>query len=151
MAFCFLEFFIFYIILFKEYRKEPLYIISFISLLFIPWYKTGFWNFFVMRVSIPALIILMLYVLRYFIKNGFKSKQDLRWLCMAIIIVIGAITPSQEIINSINFTLFKSSNAPTYDLKTLSTIDRTKLFALDSYVIIDPEKSYFFKNFARMK
>ena len=151
VLFCFLEFGIFYVLLDKKYGKEPFYIISFMSLILIPWYKGGISNDFAMRASIPSLIILMIYVSRYFIEKGFKTNRDLRGISIAVCIAVGAITPSQEIIRSINVTLFKTRKLVTDDFKTFSTINENKLRDFNTFIAIDPKETFFFKNLSRME
>jgi len=93
----------------------------------------------------------MIYVSRYFIEKGFKTNRDLRGISIAVCIAVGAITPSQEIIRSINVTLFKTRKLVTDDFKTFSTINENKLRDFNTFIAIDPKETFFFKNLSRME
>ncbi len=96
LRFDFVEWGIWALLLFRSYRKEPLYIIACGSLFLIPFFRAGgYENDFVMRASIPALIILMTYCIRYMLDCR-KTKRILGCLIMTAIFVIGAFTPAVE-------------------------------------------------------
>lgn len=96
LRFDFIEWGIWALLLFRSYRKEPMYFIACASLFLIPFFRAGgYENDFVMRASIPALIILMTYCIRYMLDFR-KTKQILGCLIMTVIFVIGAATPAVE-------------------------------------------------------
>lgn len=84
-----------YIVAIKQYIKDKYIITSIISLIAIPFYVASFVNDFCMRASMPALFILMIYVIKSLIDN--KNK----WL-ITILVVIGMVTPFNEIFMSVN-------------------------------------------------
>ena len=84
-----------------------------VMLLFIcPWYVIGLYSDFCMRVSIPALVILMCLV----IDTLTKAKEEKKRKLMAVIIcllLIGSVTPMHEIVRSISYTVeAEKSNQP---------------------------------------
>ena len=79
-----------------EYRKDPLFITTCLSLMVIPWFKIGGYNNdFVMRSSIPALTVLSVYCTRYLLSVS-EIKHKSRALFLAGFLAIGLFTPMTE-------------------------------------------------------
>ena len=53
------------LIVYKDNKKDSIFYLAVISLLFIPLFKMGRWNDWGMRCSIPGLFMLMLFVIKY--------------------------------------------------------------------------------------
>jgi hypothetical protein len=92
-----------------------------------------------MRVSIPPLIILMTYVLRYL----FDGHHRVVKLLLTLIFVIGSITPFNEIYRSVIVTSCYYSDRLADHVQTLSSFQLMK--DVGPFVAIDPERSFFFK------
>jgi hypothetical protein len=137
--FCVLEFGLYTLIIFPFYKKEPLFLITVISLVLIPWYFAGVNNDFVMRASIPPLIILMTYVLRYL----FDRHHRMAKLALVIFFGIGSVTPFNEIYRSVIVTSCYYSNRLANHVQSLSSFQLIK--DVGPFVAIDPEQSFFFK------
>lgn len=97
LLFILLEFMCYYIILFKYFMKNTLFYIILFSLMFIPFIRVGSFVDFCMRASIPALLILYLFIIDY-LEN---SKQKTGRICISIIIMISSLSALHQIANSI--------------------------------------------------
>ena len=92
----FFEFLIYYLCIYKYQKKSSLYYISLLSLLICPLVSINNGGDFCMRASIPGLIILYIFVIDTFYKA--KEKNDKVTITLLIIILlIGSVTPSNEI------------------------------------------------------
>ena len=97
------EFVIYYLIIFKYYKKEPLFYISFIILLICPLVSINNGSDFCMRVSIPCLLILFMYIVN--VLNDVIKKKKIVFLCIFLFFFIqGSITPINEILRTIRKT-----------------------------------------------
>jgi CDP-diglyceride synthetase len=150
VLFCFLEFGLIALLLAKKFRKEPLFIIAVVSLIIIPWCSAGRSNDFAMRVSIPALLVLTIYTARWFVENG-KNKNSVVKTMLICCVIIGAVTPANEFIRSIKYTIYKPSQCIADDWKTFSTISKFKIRLLDNFIGIDPGKTFFFNTLSKAK
>ncbi len=88
-----LEFGLYYLLIGK--KNYEYYYVTLISLLFIPFIQDESLNF-CMRVSIPALFMLMYYVTRALYDN-----KGIRKILLIIVLIIGSYTPFTEIYRSI--------------------------------------------------
>ena len=61
-SFICVEFLLYMIMVFRKYRKEPLYYVTVVSLMLIPFVRIGYNADFCMRASIPGLIMVYLFV-----------------------------------------------------------------------------------------
>ena len=68
----------FVIVLWKREKKEPLFIVSVISLALIPIYKISYFNDFSMRASLPALFVISVLFASYLAKMFADDKQRVR-------------------------------------------------------------------------
>lgn len=132
-------------LLFRKYRKDPLYMIMCISLFIIPFFRMGgYYNDFVMRASIPALFILMTYCIQYMLDCG-KAKQILACLVMTVVFVIGAATPAVEFKRGFQAFMYNDFHP------VISDESRTVMSPLedtDNYVG-DTDKAFFYQYLAR--
>ena len=131
------------------FKKNPWFIVATISLILIPNYYAGIYNDFAMRVSIPALIILMVYVSRFILSEDIIHKNRRTKVYLIILLFIGAITPLQEISRSVYMRLYHPDHLITDDTRTLSILDAKHIGAIKFYVGNDLQKSVFFKYLAK--
>lgn len=90
---------IYLLLIFKKFKKNPIYYITFISLLIFPSLKFGNQGDLCMRISIPALFILMVMILQFL----FDKKMDKHLkIILAITLSLGAITPIHEFARGID-------------------------------------------------
>jgi hypothetical protein len=105
------------------HKKNYLFYYVITMLLFIcPWYVLGVYNDFCMRVSIPALVILMCLVIDTLSKS---EELKMRKLMAAIIclLVIGGITPLNEIVRSISYTIEAEKSNTSQGIYSLDPIE----------------------------
>lgn len=98
--FLFLEAGIYFICTFKFNKNNPLFYISAITLALTPFIKVGFGSDFVMRASIPSLILLYLFVVQTFDKINRKKDGTIFGILLAVL-MIGAVTPLHEITRTV--------------------------------------------------
>ena len=103
LPFILLEVGVYFIVLYKYNRKSKLYWFLLINLLVIPPIKIGNSGDFCMRVSIPALFMLMLLTIDGIMQARKEGNKYI--LCSVIILlVIGSITPIHEITRTLTNT-----------------------------------------------
>lgn len=72
---------IFIILIYKEHRKDFLFWVMTVSLLIIPMIKVGEGRDFCMRASIPAVLMLMIYVMDYLFSH-YKKTISIQWMVL---------------------------------------------------------------------
>ena len=98
-----------------------------VMLLFIcPWYIIGICNDFCMRVSIPALVILMCLVIDTLIKSKESNKRRLT-AAIICLLVIGSITPLNEIVRSVSYTIETEKSALPQGTYSLNPIEEASI------------------------
>lgn len=92
------------IVLWPDYKKDPLFYTVGLSLLIMPFIRVGQGTDFCMRGSIPAVFLLMVFSVKRLMattRDGIKEKSifQRRYLTIALIIIltVGAVTPAVEI------------------------------------------------------
>lgn len=103
-VFILLEAGVYYVLIFKYQKKEPLYYITFIWLCICPLLTVGSGQDFCMRASVPALLFLYLMVTDTLIQTA-KRHSYIYCALICIVLLIGAITPVHEIYRSIRYTI----------------------------------------------
>lgn len=149
VMFCLLEFGMYSLIISDVFKRTPWFIVATVSLILIPNYSAGIYNDFAMRVSIPALIILMVYVSKFILSEDIIHKNRRTKVYLMIFLLIGAITPLQEISRSVYMRLYHPDHLITDDTRTLSILDAKRIGAIRFYVGNDPKNSLFFKYLAK--
>ncbi|MBR6133647.1 MAG: hypothetical protein IKQ29_02890 [Bacilli bacterium] len=97
------EFLIYYLIIFKYYKKDILFYITLVILLICPFISINGYGDFCMRVSIPCLLILFMYIVNLF--NNINIKKDkLIFRLLIFLFILGSITPINEILRTIRKT-----------------------------------------------
>lgn len=116
LIFIIVEFVCYLIFIFKDYKKDILFIIVILELFLIPLYKMTPSNDFCMRVSLGPLFIFMIYVLDYL----FKSKNVFKKSMIYILLFIGSFTCVHEIGRSVYNTFKYESEYYLKDKKIYS-------------------------------
>ena len=100
LVFIFLEVLVYFIAIYKYQGWDPLFAVSLVSLLIIPVIRCGSSIDFCMRASIPALLILMLMVMKTVTAS--KAKKDWKvFLPTVALLLVGSLTAFHEIDRSI--------------------------------------------------
>jgi hypothetical protein len=104
-GFMFIEFGLFWILMWKHYRFDLLLTTAGILLMLLPWYRFGPFSDLTMRASIPALVVFAVRLgdwlsERLIPAKGMTVAED-GWASLAMLaVVIGMVTPFQEIIRA---------------------------------------------------
>ena len=96
VLFCIIEFGFYMMILWRNNKKNKFYYLLLIVLVACPLIRVGDAQDFCMRVSIPALFILMILCIEELPKL-YKEKNKTLFVCLVICLSLGACTPMQEI------------------------------------------------------
>lgn len=99
LQFVFLEFGIYFIIMGKTARKYDFYYVVLIELLLIPCYRL-FTTDFIYRASMPALFILMTFLMKFFLDGNKGTRKTVLIAAM----LIGTWTPINEVNRTLAFT-----------------------------------------------
>lgn len=119
--FLLLEFLLYAVIIYKSSFREPFFMISVFSLFIIPFLRLDEQNNFCMRASIPAIVILSVYVIRFI----FENKNKYLSVVLGIVFIIGAITPIMEFYRSFYYV---------YDAKKINLV-KDEIYTLNqSYI-----------------
>lgn len=157
LLFCFTEFFLFSLFGFNGKSEKLILIFTIIILFLIPLYQYGSSNDFVMRASIPPLIILFTTGFKNIFskyQENFTFKREITLVILIIILAIGSITPYHEIIRSRDYILV-SDGFPDFadSLVTLEAFDDNHpVYRLDwitQFVSFYPDNNFFFTSLAR--
>ena len=120
--------------------------ITILSLFFLCLLSIGGTKDFQMRTSIPAILFLMLYILKYI--NTIKVIEY-RELVLFIFIIIGSITPLHEVRRGFaNFVDTKNIFHIDDNFKTLKNKDIEE-FPFFNYLIKNPKPKIFYKYFSK--
>ena len=147
-VFWFLEIGIYAFLIFSQNKKNELFWTSAIALIFIPLFKIGEFKDFGMRASIPSIVIMDYYVIKFFVDNIHDKKQDISIIAITLVFIIGMITPFAEYDRAISFMRHTGKiNAVADEIVTFSDKDPEEYI---NFVCINPkENSIFFKYLAR--
>ena len=101
LVFWFLEVGIYGIVLFKNYKKTPIYWVSVVGSIFIPFFALGHNSDFTMRGSIPFLMVVMVLAIDL-LMNKFEETKKLIKYALIVLLIIGAMTPGYEFYRAIS-------------------------------------------------
>ena len=146
--FCVLiEFLVYYIAMYKLRKKEPLYWVSLATLLIVPMIYVGTSVDFVMRASIPALIVAFVLIFKT-IGESFKSSNKVCAYALTGLLALGGITAYHEIMRTVCTTINHS-----YDETVALEADKIDLIEEDhrNNFFGEFQDSIFFKYLAPKK
>ncbi|MBO5441685.1 MAG: hypothetical protein J6A09_03885 [Alphaproteobacteria bacterium] len=101
ILFMVLEFLLYVLLLFRQYRKNIFFMTASVLLVLIPFFRLDWQNNFCMRASIPALIIHAVFVMRFLFEQ--RHSQPVKTALLGILLAIGAVTPLTEFYRGIHF------------------------------------------------
>jgi hypothetical protein len=130
ILFLFVEAGFFLMVIYIDYKKSPLYWLCLVSLLLIPLFRIGGSQDFCMRVSIPLLFMIHIFVQKSLFgkkeqtdriesdtrqadtqsreqipQHTFMRGHQIRKVLLVVLLVIGMVVPLQEIGRSVTYTL----------------------------------------------
>lgn len=100
----FFEVVLFYVVVYRANKNNMLYYLVVAWLLICPFIKVGTAEDFCMRASIPALVILSIFVIQS-LEKYYVQKDYVLFLGVIALVILGAATPSKEINRTITNTL----------------------------------------------
>lgn len=106
LLFCLLSFGGIALIIFPKYRKEPLFYLSIIMLMVLPFFQMGYGIDFSSRVSIPAMFILTVLVIRFVLEETNRVGRSL----VIGYLVLAAIEPVATMSRSLVFKCYSYIN-----------------------------------------
>ncbi len=135
---------VYWIAIYKYQKKNVLFYIICAWLCICPWIKVGSGPDFCMRASIPALVLLYLLVVET-LEKSWKGKDYLVLGGLAVLLLIGSVTPVHEF----NRTIAETANR-AHDHKYIfaPTVSEEELFTADNFWG-DMESSFFFRYIAK--
>ena len=154
LVFCICMFGIYYMCVWRENSKEPLYYINLTILLALPWCKMGLCNDVVMSGSIPSLFILMIYVLKLLFDGRNSTALGIRKGIVIVLLVLGCIYPIKEIADNIIWNAPGSDLAdsyPTMKWFTKRGDPNTSEDLMYNYYTYDMDGKIFYEYIARIK
>ena len=103
LVFCFLEFVIYYLVIYRVHRQNPLYWVTLATLLIVPLIKVGYFADFIMRASIPSLVVLFILVIEAFLRYHQEGAKK-AFAALLAVFLLGSLTAYHEL----NRTLFNT-------------------------------------------
>ncbi len=145
LFFSFFEFIIYFVAIYKKQFKNGLFYLSLLSLLIIPFIKVGAGIDFVMRASIPALVILFLMIIDT-VEIHIADKKYIHAGILCLLLALGGITAQHEIMRSV-ITTSKAGQDPSISIKA-QEIDLMEDYMRNNF-FGECTDSFFFKYIAR--
>lgn len=140
ILFCVFEFGILAALIYERFRREPLFIMTVVTLALIPLYCFGLANDFAMRVSMPGLALLPVYAVR-FLTSRHPGGGARKW-AVGICLFVGAVTAFNEMARPIKYLTL---HGVADDIRSFSRIEKFN----PGYIALDPGESLFFSKLAR--
>lgn len=153
---------IYVLCVFEEQKKNVIFYCTSTLLFFIPFFKMGLCNDWVMGTSIPALFILMIYVVDFLNKKEMRLKEPgrkhafsygIKYALVITIMLIGAWYPFVELKGNVVGQTPGGKLLDTY--VTMETFtDRRSNESIDliyNYYTYEPEQTFFHKYISRKK
>lgn len=145
IPFWFFEFGLYLLLIFRYFRKDIIFYAIGISLSLLCLFKLGSDFDFQMRASIPAIVLMMIYVLKYI---NFTPKSYMK-IILIILLIIASVTPFYEFRRGFlriqeTKTIFNVHDA----FFTLADKDISE-FPFFNFLVEDPEEKIFYKYFSK--
>lgn len=119
LLFMLLEFLLYAAILFPQYCKNIFFQTTLALLIVIPFLRLDQQNNFCMRASIPALIMLCLFTLRFLFEK--RRGRPLQTAILSCLLIIGSLTPLIEFYRGVHYTAIAGRMALVKDdIQTLN-------------------------------
>lgn len=153
LLFCVIEFGLYSLLIWKDKRGDRLFYIINVSLLVIPIIRIGAGRDFCMRASIPANLVLMVFVLQYLFKHS--KEVCWRWVGLIIALTIAAFSATFDIMQSMKHIIDNEFRPVVADhLYTFSdkwAVDYSEDTDLINFVSPNPEDTIFFNVLSKRK
>lgn len=155
LAFDFFMFGIYAICVYKKQKNNPLFYICIVLLSFIPCFKMGLFNDFVMCSSIPGLFMVMIWVIMYLNDVDESKGYGTRVGIIAMCLIIGAWYPFVEIKDNVKAYIYNGEGEVADYYVTLGKFaDRDSDEQQDliyNYFTYDLDGKFFYEYISRKK
>lgn len=145
LLFVFLEVGVYIIFIFKQYKRNIEFYLVIAILLICPFVIVGSSHDFCMRVSIPALFVLMIYCMDA-LERAYIEKRKGWFYTFSIFLIVGALTPFNEIHMSVRETIIRYENQQSSKMPEVD-IEETMFEAPNFYG--STSESFFYKYMAK--
>lgn len=133
---------VYFVILFKRYKREPFFYMTIGTACIAPFFAVGTGKDFIMRFSIPTIMVLAALCGKYLLGEN-EWKKDICQIALCVALAIGAFTPMTEFMRGYNSMLVHGHVINVDD--ELKTFDQ-ELYPNDiNFTTYDYEKQIFFK------
>lgn len=149
VMFVVLEFGIYFLIMGKSIRSYHFYWVALAELLLIPLFYVRDGNF-VMRASIPALFLLMIFCIRFLTDKSVRAKW--RKAALILVLIVGTYAAFVEINRTVILTAVGANRLQedVYSFGAIRTEDETLInSAKTQFFIYDYEDTFFFRYLAK--
>ena len=134
-------------VVFSRFKKDPVFLLTCISLALIPLIKMGEnYNDFPMRASIPGLVIICVYCIRFLSETPNHQGRFLSFVLVAAL-AIGTFTPLTEIKRGAD--LFRANGSPVIE-DDRGTILNSEI-DVPYFICSEVTENFFYKYFAKGK
>ena len=147
LLFYFIEFGLFSILIYPMYKKDSLYWIIIVSLIIIPVFKIGGGRDFCMNASLPALYMLMIYVINYLMKLEWNVDNKSKIICCSITFTLAFLSPTSDVMLDISW--IRTSETFPIVLDDIQTLSDKPLMEYENFLIDTPENTFFYKYISR--
>ncbi len=149
--FCFVAAFMVYsVVIFKRFQDDLLFYLVNISLLLFPFFRMGIYNDLAMSGSIPAVFLLMVFVLQaLFAYSRCMARSPKRMIVLVLLLAVGAVYPMEEMAGVLKEPI-SLKGAQAGSLRAWARRDGTVGAAeAYNYFTYDHEESLFYRFFSR--
>jgi len=153
LYFVLLEALVYLIPIYKQYKKNIMYYFVFLFLVLWPVLINRRQTEFCMRSSIPILLILCLFVIKFLFRKYNFKRNKIRYLFLCLCLIIGSVTPIFEFSRGVIVVLYQQTVfANTDDIKSLENTFYYNAYGKvqnSNFVAEFPKEKPFFKYLAR--
>lgn len=132
-------------VVYKYQKKNPLFYIIILWLCLCPLINAYGGKNFCMRASIPALLMLFIFIL-HALENTWKKREKLHLLAIFAVLLIGAVTPMHEFVRT--FTETERIYLSNTEFVRVESVGIEAVMTND-YESTDVEKSFFYQYVAK--
>ncbi len=134
----------------KIYKKDVLFHVTYITLYLIPLVQVGLGRDFCMRASVGLLFVIQIYLMRYLVSDqAFSGRSVKTTVSLIMILTLGGYNAVSDLGSKI-YDINVQNQFPIYcdDVKTLSDKDPAEA-GNDNFLGVDYKNKFFYKHMAR--
>lgn len=145
------EFLVFALFLYKENKRDPLFWVMLIWLMIAPlvWVGTISGRDFCMDGSLPALFVLMIYMMQHLKDKVMGKPLGFFNLAFVVVLTIAMASPALELCYQVEKMYAAKSISVMETPEKVYSFEGQPLDSISNFVCADPSKSFFFKYLAK--